>query len=104
MSIKVEWDDLEFIGFDGGGSEIFNYNGQPFNGMLLDKDCNNIVRSEEEFINGYKDGVQRYFYQTGSLQEEFSLLNNSLHGLFKQWDENGNLTSQTNWDHGVEIS
>jgi antitoxin component YwqK of YwqJK toxin-antitoxin module len=104
MIIKVEFDDLELIGFDGGGSEIFNYQGQPFNGMLLTKGDNNIVRSEEEFQNGYKDGVQRYFYASGSLQQEYFLKDNDLHGVFKQWDKGGNLIKETSWENGVKIS
>ncbi|MET3982011.1 antitoxin component YwqK of YwqJK toxin-antitoxin module [Mucilaginibacter sp. UYP25] len=104
MIIKVEFDDLELIGFDGGGSEIFHYQGQPFNGMLVTKDDNNIVRSEEEFINAYKDGIQRYFYPSGNLQEEFGLKNNGLNGVFKRWDDSGNLIEETTWENGVEIS
>ena len=58
MSIRVQFDDLELIGFDGGGVEMFNYQGQPFTGILVTM-TNGIVYYEEEFQNSYKEGLQR---------------------------------------------
>ncbi|MDB5154931.1 MAG: hypothetical protein JWR54_3682 [Mucilaginibacter sp.] len=104
MSIRVQFDDLELIGFDGGGSEMFNYQGQPFTGILVTM-TNGIVYSKEEFQNSYKEGLQRrYFYTSGNLQFEFTLKNNGLDGVFSTWDDNGNLIEQTNWQNDVEIS
>jgi len=103
MSIRVEFDDLELIGFDGGGSEMFNYQGQPFTGILVTM-TDGIVLSEEEFQDSYKEGLQRrYFYPSGHLQYEFTLKNNGLEGVFSTWDENGNLVEQSNWQDGIEI-
>lgn len=61
MSIRVQFDDLEIIGFDGGGTEMFNYQGKPFTG-ILETVINDIVYSEEEYRNGYKEGIQKFFF------------------------------------------
>ena len=104
MSIRVAFDDLELIGFDGGGIEIFNYQGQPFSGILETKN-DGITYSEEEFQNGYKEGLQRrYFFPSGALKLEYTLKNNDFDGLYKRWDENGNLVEQSNWQDGIKIS
>lgn len=103
MSLRVEFDDLELIGFDYGGSEIFHYQGKPFTGFLETKE-NGIVYGEEEFQEGYKEGIQRsYYFPSGNIEHEYFLKNNGLNGIFKKWDEDGNLTSQSTWKDGVKI-
>ncbi|TSJ38722.1 hypothetical protein FO440_19655 [Mucilaginibacter corticis] len=104
MSLRVNYDDLEIIGFDGGGIEMFNYEGQPFTGIVVSmKD--GVVYTEEEYQNGYKEGLQKeYFFTSGVLRFEFTVRNNNLNGVFKTWDENGNLVKQSNWKDGAKIS
>ena len=104
MSIRVQFADLELVGFDAGGTEIFNYQGSPFTG-ILETVTNGVVYAEEEFRNGYKEGIQRrFFFPSGSLKEEYGLKDNDLNGIAKRFDESGNLIEQTNWKNGVKIS
>ncbi|QXV65064.1 hypothetical protein INP83_18585 [Mucilaginibacter sp. 21P] len=102
MELRVNYNELEIFGFDSGGSEILHYNGKPFNGFSVDI-ANGIIREEREFRDGYLHGLQRYYYPSGNLQEEYTLIDNDLDGSFKQYDENGNLTSVTNWKNGMKV-
>jgi antitoxin component YwqK of YwqJK toxin-antitoxin module len=103
MALRVQFNDLELVGFDTGGSEIFHYQGLPFTG-ILETIQNGILCSEEEFQEGYKEGLQRrYFFPSGNLEAEFTLKNNGFNGTFKLWDDNGNLISQSNWQDGIKI-
>ncbi len=102
MIIRAGIDDLDLVGFDYGGSEIFHYKGQPFTGILETLE-DGIVVSEEEFQNGYKEGLQRRFYLSGKRKLEFSLHDNGLNGLFKKWNEGGELISQSNWKDGEKL-
>jgi len=104
MSIRVEYDDLEFIGFDTGGNEMFNYQGLPFTG-ILETNVNGVISREEEFQNSYKTGLQRqYFLPSGNLKLEFTLEDNGIEGIFKEWDDNGILLRETIWHNGDPIS
>jgi len=41
---------------------MFNYQGQPFTGTLVEYYQNGNIASEEQFLDGHRDGVQmRYF-------------------------------------------
>lgn len=102
--LRVKDEDLEFIGIDGGGIPIYHYQGKPFTGIIVDYFTgSNIVAGETEYINGYRDGVDREYYENGKIQYEFNSKNNKLHGICKDWDENGNLLSTSEWKDGVKI-
>ena len=104
MSLRVQFDDLDLLGFDIGGSEMFNHQGQPFSGILVTM-YNSLVCAEEEFQNSFKEGLQKtYFIPSGNLQLEFTLKNNSFDGLFTKWDDNGNMIEQSTWQDGVKIA
>ncbi|MEN0056767.1 MAG: hypothetical protein AAGC65_24025 [Mucilaginibacter sp.] len=104
MSIRVQFDDLELVGFDGGGTEMFHYQGKPFTG-ILETVTNGIVYNEEGYINGYKEGMQRtFFYPSGNLHLEFIVKDNDYDGVFKTFDENGHIINQTTWKNGVKVT
>lgn len=104
MNLKVDYDDLELVGFDAGGVEMFDYEGQPFTGIVVNK-IGNVVVKESEYQNGYKEGLQRaYHYPSGSIEMEYTLKNNSFEGVVKRWDEQGNLIRESNWHNGQKLS
>lgn len=104
-TIKVKEEELEFVGIDGGGIPIYNYQGNPFTGIIVDYFFGtNIIAGETEYINGYQDGVEREYYENGNIKNEIHSRNNKLHGNCKRWDEQGNLLSTTEWKEGVKIS
>jgi len=102
--IRVTEEKLEFVNIDGGGIPIYIYKGKPFTGIIVDYFFNSeIVAGETEYINGYQEGVDREYYESGKIKNEFNSKNNKLHGVCKKWDEEGNLISTTNWENGIKI-
>jgi antitoxin component YwqK of YwqJK toxin-antitoxin module len=70
MIIRIELDDLELVRFDGGGSEMMNYEGLLFSGIAkTTKD--GIVCGEEKFQNGYKEGIHTRYSPSGNLELEY---------------------------------
>ena len=100
--LRVKDEDLEFIDIDGGGTPIYHYQGKPFTGMLLEY-YDNILYREIEYLKGYEEGVERVYYDNGKIKYEFHSKNNKPHGISKNWDEEGNLISTTEWKEGVKI-
>jgi len=71
MSLRVRYEELELVGFDAGGGEILKYQGKLFTG-ILETVTNNVLVSEEEFIDGSKEGVQRdYYYPSVNIEIEY---------------------------------
>lgn len=103
MSLIVSWDDVECKGIDSGGGTIYHYKEHPLTGMIREV-VNDVIVSECEYTDGHVGGIQRLYYSNGQIQEEFTIWFNKLEGTFTMWDENGNITGQTEWKNGVQIS
>jgi antitoxin component YwqK of YwqJK toxin-antitoxin module len=43
------------------------------------------------------EGVQREYYPSGQLIEEFFIKYNIAYGIMRNWDENGNLLDEYDW-------
>lgn len=103
MALRVSFEDLELIGFDAGGGEILNYQGEPFTGIIEELKDGRLI-GEVEFTNGHRGGVYRTYFDNGQLEEEYFLYFNKMEGNYREWDEDGNLISSTNWKDGEQIS
>ncbi|MCC8408690.1 hypothetical protein LJ707_07100 [Mucilaginibacter sp. UR6-1] len=93
MELRVAYEDLENKGFDAGGGEILYYQGQPFTGTIVQY-IDGILVSEEEFENGHLGGAQRDYYLNGQIKEEWFIAFNKRYGLYREWDEQGNLIDE----------
>ncbi|TSJ44626.1 hypothetical protein FO440_02945 [Mucilaginibacter corticis] len=102
MGLIVTYDDVQQRGTDSGGGIIYYYKGFPLTGMIRET-VDGIVVGESEFTDGHIGGVQRLFYSSGQIEEEYTIWFNKLEGTFTEWDKNGNVTSQTYWKNGVQI-
>jgi len=102
MSLIVSYDDVQEMGADSGGSIIYYYEGQPLTGVIQDV-VNGVVIGESEFTDGHVGGFQRFYYPNGQIQEEYTIRFNKLEGVYTLWDENGNITNQSNWNNGIQI-
>lgn len=100
MSVRVSFDDLTLVGFDASGTEMYNYQGLPFTG-IIEEYVNSVLISEIEYKNSYREGVCRAYYPNGQMSEEYFLKYNGLDGSFKTWDSNGHLNRDTTWVNGV---
>lgn len=103
--IKVKEEELEFIDIDGGGIPIYHYQGNPFTGVVVDYFFGtNKIAGETEYVNGYQEGVERNYYENGNIEYECYKKNNKLHGIYRDWDQQGNLLSTTEWKDGVKMN
>ena len=48
--------------------------------------------------------LERYYYENGQLENEVPYSNGKIHGVEKEWDENGKLLHCTYWWKGQQIS
>jgi len=103
MNLKVSYDDVEEKGTDSGGDIIYYYRGQPFTG-IIEEFANGVLIGEAEFTDGHRGGIQREYYPSGQIEEEFTIRFNKMEGTFTRWDEDGNIIHLTNWEDGQHIS
>jgi len=104
MNLLVEYKDLETMGFDSGGTDMLSYKGKPFTGFIVEYYTNGILMSEEEYKDGYKNGVNISYFENGQIEEEYFSKYNRFYNSFTSWDINGNLISKTNYDdNGNEV-
>jgi len=101
--IKIKWEDLEFSGYDGGGTPIYKYDGNYFTGIIEEYDDAGNLIGETEYRNGYIEGVQREYYASGQLKQEYHEKDNLLDGMYREWDENGKIISESEWKSGEKI-
>lgn len=99
----VSYDDLEERGTDSGGGIIFYYKNQPLTGIIQEV-INGVLRGESEFTDGHEGGIQRSYYPSGQIEEEYTIYLNKMEGSYKTWDEAGNLTRNSIYKNGVKIS
>lgn len=102
MGLIVTYEEITVTGVDSGGEIMYSYEGQPLTG-LIQEHMNNILIGESEYLNGHLGGIQREYYETGQIKEEYTIQFNKLEGSFKRWNENGILIRETIWEHGVCI-
>lgn len=103
MSLTVSYDEVQEMGADSGGGIIFHYQGQPLTGIIQEF-LNGVLVSESEFTDGHEGGIQRQYYLSGQIKQEYTIRFNKLEGTFTEWDESGNITSITTWQNGIQIN
>ncbi|MHA3788361.1 toxin-antitoxin system YwqK family antitoxin [Flavobacterium hauense] len=84
--------ELKLWYLDSGGVPVYQYRGEPFTGIIEEYYDNNVLQSEEEYQNGYREGWIRSYYYNGNIDTEYQDHNNiTVPGTYKEFDENGNL-------------
>ncbi len=96
--------DLILTGVDIGGTDMFSYQGQPFTGIIQEFDNNNNLMYELSYVNGFKEGVQKYYFPNGQLEHEYKEKNNLTVDYLKVWDNQGNLIYHSIHDANGEIT
>lgn len=105
--IRINFDDadLQYAGIDAGGGSMYDYQGQPFTGIIEEFYANGNLCGEIECKNGYTDGVQRAYYDNGQMEEEYYIKRNRNYKSFKCWSRTGKLTMHIEYDeNGNQIS
>ena len=72
----------------------------PFTGLAVEEYPDGSPRAEAHFLEGQKDGMERFWYSNGRLKEEGQWFNNRPNGLMRTWDEGGTLTKAVRYKNG----
>jgi antitoxin component YwqK of YwqJK toxin-antitoxin module len=99
--MKVNFDDIEIANIDAGGGAIYHYQNSPFTGTIVEYNNLGILVGELTIVNGSKKGRTVLFYDNGQIMEESFESYNRPYGLYRKWDENGNLLEE--YDFGPEF-
>ena len=94
--MNVNFDDIEINNFDAGGGAEYYYNNEPFTGTIVEYN-DSVLIAEFTILNGSKHGKTALYYNNGQIMEEGYISYNRPYGLYKEWDENGNLIKEINF-------
>ena len=75
----------------------------PFTGRAFETFPNGSPRGEADFLNGRKDGLERFWWTNGKLKEEAQWFDGRPNGVFRQWDEKGELSNVVRYKNGQLI-
>jgi antitoxin component YwqK of YwqJK toxin-antitoxin module len=96
--------NLNEVDCDFDGCPVYEYNGSPFTGFVKCFFYNSTsVEGEYEYQNGYRLGLQTCYYSNGQKDREYTLGDGGFDGVYKRWDEQGNLLSSETWVNGHRL-
>ncbi|MGW3991810.1 toxin-antitoxin system YwqK family antitoxin [Streptomyces sp. NPDC004830] len=84
-TLRIDIDDPEV---DMDDSERLYYGGEPFTGEVTEHFGESLV-SLDTYVDGYRDGPSREWYQDGTLRSEGAPRGGLPVGEFKEWHANG---------------
>jgi hypothetical protein len=99
---------LKIKTIDGGGLVMDKISGlwhndvarEPYTGMVLEKYPDQSPRAEAGFLNGKKDGMERFWYPKGILKSEGQWFDGLENGIFREWNERGELLRAARYKNG----
>ena len=109
---KLEWENsrlsLKLVTVDGGAlvrdktTGLWHYDVQrnPFTGRAFQSFSNESPRAEADFLLGRKDGMERFWWPNGKLQEEGQWFDGMENGIFRKWNKEGVPTQIIRYKNG----
>jgi hypothetical protein len=82
---------------------IYRHNGILFTGIGYDEMPGKGL-SEVSYRDGMQDGVARDWYPSGKVKGESHFRENSLHGLKREFDDSGNLISESVYEYDILVN
>jgi len=79
---------------------MYYYNDEPFSGTIVEYNAEGVLVGEISVLNGSKQGKTVLYYNNGQKMEEVYQSYNRAYGIYREWDENGNLIKEI--DFGLE--
>jgi antitoxin component YwqK of YwqJK toxin-antitoxin module len=95
---RVNADEIELT-----NDYVYLWDGRPFTGIAFELDDHENIVSEIEFRNGLQMGTTRAYYPKGRLKREAQYENATLHGFARDWNEEGLVTSEEEYERGICI-
>ena len=76
---------------------------EPFTGRIAEEYPNRSPRAEAGFLQGKKDGMERFWYPNGRLKSEGQWFDGQQNGVFREWNERGVLGKAVRYKNGQII-
>ena len=76
---------------------------EPFTGRVAEEYPDRSPRAEAGFLNGKKDGMERFWYPNGKLKSEGQWFEGKQNGVFRQWSEEGKVIQAVRYKNGQVI-
>lgn len=92
--------DCEEMGWD---CDMRTLDGKPFTGVGFENCPNGVLGFEATFVNGFREGLVRYWYPNGNMETEFYAVRGQAVGTVLNWHSNGILKSLTRVEFGMEL-
>lgn len=84
--------------------DLLVFQGVPFSGVTFRNYPNGSCEFEFTYLDGFRDGPQREFFENEEVKEEWIAQRGAAIGEVRKWHENGQLKSLGNYEFGVELS
>ena len=81
----------------------FDVERTPYTGNATENFDNGKPRAEASFLKGKRDGLFRYWYNSGVLESEGQWFDGKEDGLFREWNEEGQLLKAVRYKSGELI-
>ena len=81
-------------------SPLMYYKSELFNGIGFDIYEDGELEFEGNYIDGKRNGLQKYWYENGQLHKEENYKDGKKNGLHKEWYKNGQLYDEENYIDG----
>jgi antitoxin component YwqK of YwqJK toxin-antitoxin module len=89
---------------DVEGAWYYESEGKPYTGYAFATfPMNGRVSYEYNLVDGYQEGVQKQWYESGQLLSEQYFSNNTPNGRCLEWHENGILRFEAEYNMGTKI-
>lgn len=80
------------------------YKTSPYTGLIRRKHSNQKVAGEYPYIGGKMHGVMKEWWENGQQSAETNFDHGQRHGLNRYWDMKGKLTKEQTYDHDKSVS
>jgi antitoxin component YwqK of YwqJK toxin-antitoxin module len=95
---RVPHDSLDYPG-DG----YYYLDDEPFTGLGVSHYEDGSLKSEIEFKDGLKSGLERHWFASGKLHSEAEMRRSVVHGKERVWYSSGQLKEEGDYEHGVTL-
>ena len=72
----------------------------PFTGRALEHQKYDLPLAEAYFLNGKRDGIERFWFSNGKIKNESHWFDGKRNGVFRIWNEQGDLLSAKRYKEG----
>ena len=100
---KINIKDLDFMEWAPDSEPRLSYSGKPFNGIACNMRPDGTLEYENEYSDGYREGVQKEFYPDGKVSSIYHRKWSRFHGEETEWYKNGNIKSKADWQFGHKL-